>query len=51
MLKHEYHTGNNGGSHRERRLRDPELIPDVDIAARVCKDLFLDEKLPRHASG
>ena len=51
MLKHEYHTGNNGGSHRERRLRDPELIPDVDIAARVCKDLFLDEKLPKHASG
>jgi len=31
--------------------RDPEVIPDVNIAARVGKDLFLDEKLPRHASG
>jgi hypothetical protein len=24
------------------------VIPDVDIAARVGKDLFLDEKIPRH---
>ena len=31
--------------------RDPEVIPDVDIAARVGRDLFLDEKLPKHASG
>ena len=47
-------------SHREQRWespsaslikRDPEVIPDVDIAARVGRDLFLDEKLPRHASG
>jgi hypothetical protein len=28
--------------------RDPEVIPDVDIAAKVGKDLFLDEKIPRH---
>ena len=27
------------------------LIPDVDIAAHVGKDLFLDEKIPRHESG
>jgi hypothetical protein len=26
------------------------VIPDVDIAARVDRDLFLDEKLPRHES-
>jgi hypothetical protein len=29
----------------------PEVIPDVDIEARVGKDLFLDEKIPRHGSG
>jgi hypothetical protein len=28
--------------------RDPEVIPDVDIAAHVGKDLFLDENIPRH---
>jgi hypothetical protein len=47
-------------SHREQRWGplsvpliecDPEVIPDVDIAARVGKDLFLDEKIPRHGSG
>jgi hypothetical protein len=47
-------------SHREQRWeppsaslieRDPEAIPDVDIAAKVGKDLFLDEKIPRHESG
>jgi hypothetical protein len=47
-------------SHREQRWeppsaslieRDPEVIPDVDIAAHVGKDLFLDEKIPRHESG
>jgi hypothetical protein len=27
------------------------VIPDVDIAAKVGKDLFLDEKIPRHESG
>jgi hypothetical protein len=40
-------------SHREQRWeppsaslieRDPEVIPDVDIAAKVGKDLFLDER-------
>jgi len=31
--------------------QDPEVIPDVDIAAQVDKDLFLDEKIPRHESG
>jgi len=31
--------------------KDPEVIPDVNIAAKVGRDLFLDEKLPRHASG
>jgi hypothetical protein len=25
--------------------------PDVDIAAKVGKDLFLDEKIPSHESG
>jgi hypothetical protein len=25
------------------------LIPDVDIAAKVGKDLFLDEKIPRQS--
>jgi hypothetical protein len=47
-------------SHREQRWeppsaslieREPEVIPDVDIAAKVGKDLFLDEKIPRHESG
>ena len=47
-------------SHREQRWEppsaslielDPEVIPDVDIAAKVGKDLFLDEKIPRHESG
>ena len=47
-------------SHRDQRWeppsaslieRDPEVIPDVDIAAKVRKDLFLDEKIPRHESG
>jgi hypothetical protein len=47
-------------SHREQRWeppsaslieRDPEVIPDLDIAAKVGKDLFLDEKIPRHGSG
>ena len=47
------HTGNKGGSHRTESLieRDPEVIPDVDIAAKVGKDLFLDEKISRHESG
>ena len=27
------------------------LLPDVDIAAQVGKDFFLDEKIPRHESG
>jgi hypothetical protein len=27
------------------------VIPDVDIATKVGKDLFLDEKIPRHESG
>jgi len=31
--------------------QDPEVIPDVDIAAQVGKDLFLDEKIPRRESG
>jgi len=46
--------------------QDPEVIPDVDIAAQVGKELFLDEclvlsaalfrgnydeKIPRHESG
>ena len=31
--------------------QDPEVIPDVDIAAQVGKDLFLDEKIPRHEPG
>ena len=43
-------------SHREQREspsasqieRDPEVIPDVDIAARMGRDLLLDETLPRH---
>jgi hypothetical protein len=47
-------------SHREQRWdppsaslieSHPEVIPDVDIAAKVSKDLFLDEKIPRHESG
>jgi hypothetical protein len=27
------------------------VVPDVDIAAQVGRDLFLDEKIPRHESG
>jgi hypothetical protein len=27
------------------------VIPDVDIAAKVGKDLFLVEKIPRNESG
>jgi hypothetical protein len=47
-------------SHREREWespsaslieKDPEAVPDVDIAAHVSRDFFLDEKIPRHASG
>jgi hypothetical protein len=47
-------------SHREQEWespsaslieQDPEVIPDVDIAAQVGKDFFLDEKIPRHESG
>jgi hypothetical protein len=47
------------GSHREQRWepptaslieRDPEAIPDVDIAVKVGKDLSLDERIPRHES-
>ena len=30
--------------------RDPEVVPDVDIAAHVGKDFFL-EKIPIHESG
>jgi len=46
--------------HREQRWeppsaslieRDPEVIPDVDVAAKVGKDLFLDEQIPRHESS
>jgi hypothetical protein len=31
--------------------KDPEVIPDVDIAVQVGRDLFLNEKIPRHVSG
>jgi hypothetical protein len=31
--------------------RDPEVIPDVDIAAKVSKEFSLDDKIPRHESG
>jgi len=31
--------------------RDPEVIPYVDIASRVSRICFLDDKLPRHESG
>jgi len=27
------------------------VVPDVDIAAHVGRDFFLDEKIPRHESG
>ena len=27
------------------------MIPDVDIAAKAGKDLFLDEEIPKHESG
>ena len=54
MLRHEYHTGKNGESPSASQIeRDPEAIPDVDIAARlsVGRDILLDKKLPRHESG
>jgi len=49
-------------SHREQKWEveapsaslfegDPELILDVDIAAKVSKDVFLDEKIPKHESS
>ncbi len=47
-------------SHREQEWespsaslieQDPEVIPDVDIAAQVGKDFFLGEKIPRHELG
>ena len=47
-------------SHREQEWespsaslieQDPEVVPDVDIAAQVVKDFFLDEKIPRHELG
>jgi hypothetical protein len=47
-------------SHREQEWespsaslieQDPEVVPDVDIAAQVGKDFFLDEKIPRHELG
>ena len=47
-------------SHREKEWespsallieQDPEVVPDLDIAAQVGRDLFLDEKIPRHESG
>jgi len=31
--------------------QDSEVVPDVDIAAQVGRDLFFDEKIPRHESG
>jgi hypothetical protein len=31
--------------------KDPEVIPDVDIAAHVGRDFFFDEKILRHAAG
>jgi hypothetical protein len=34
--------------------QDPEVVPGVDIAdiaAQVGRDLFFDEKIPRHESG
>jgi hypothetical protein len=27
------------------------MVPDVDIAAQVGRDFFLDKKIPRHKSG
>ena len=47
-------------SHREQEWespsaslieQDPEVVPDVNIAAQVGKDFFLDEKIPRHELG
>ena len=47
-------------SHREKEWespsaslieKDPEVVPDMDIAAQVCRDFFLVEKIPRHESG
>ena len=34
-----------------RATLNREVVPDVDIAAQVGKDFFLDEKIPRHESG
>jgi hypothetical protein len=31
--------------------KDPEVVPDEDIAAQVGRDFFLDEQIPRHESG
>ena len=47
-------------SHREKEWespsaslieKDPGMVPDVDIAAHVGRDFFLDEKISRHESG
>jgi hypothetical protein len=46
-------------SHREKEWESPSasliekdpVVPDVDIAAHVGRDFFLDEKIPRHESG
>jgi hypothetical protein len=47
-------------SHREKEWespsaslieKDPEVVPDVDIAAQVGRDFVLDEKIPRPESG
>ena len=43
-------------SHREKEWESPSasliekdpVVPDVDIAAQVGRDFFLDEKIPRH---
>ena len=34
-----------------RATLNREVVPDVDIAAQVGKDFFLDEKIPRHELG
>ena len=47
-------------SHREKEWespsaslieKDPDVVPDVDIAAHVGRDFFLYEKIPRHESS
>ena len=46
-------------SHREKEWESPSaslieqdpVVPDVDIEVQVGRDLFLDEKIPRHESG